>query len=129
MQSRAPGGFDAVEINSITAAPAGRHLLQSGIVVAFGVVSPFQALANQTSADISTATTGSGATAFVAALNTALTSAGAPTCTAMAVVSQPVVAAAGGPLPMQAQQPSSSTTARSTAVAAAAAALLAALLL
>ena len=122
---------DAVEINSITAAPAGRHLLQSGIVVAFGVVSPFQALANQTSAAIGTATTGSGATAFVSALNTALTSAGAPTCTAMSVVSQAVEAAAGGPLPPPAlaAQASSSATARSTVAAAAAAALLAALLL
>ena len=129
---------DAVAINSITATalPAGRRrqLLQSGVVIAFGVVSPFQALANQTAAAIVSATTGSGATAFVAALNTALTSAGAPTCTSMAVVSQAVVAAAGGPMPLAPPAPAahksggSASPVRHTAFAAAAAALLAALL-
>jgi hypothetical protein len=84
---------NAITITSITAAAAtgGRHLLQSGVVVAFSVASPTAAIATTTSTGITAATSGAGAVTFVGSLNAALAAAGAPTVTGMSVVAAPAV--------------------------------------
>jgi hypothetical protein len=103
----------AVAITSVTAAAsAGRHLLQTGIAVAFTVTAPTAAASTALASSISsTLTAGAGLTAFTAALNTNLAAAGAPTVTGVALTTPPTVTAAPAP-------PSSG--ARRTAVMAAA---------
>ena len=82
----------AITITGVTAASAGRHLLQTGITVAFVVNAPSPVAAGSLTNSISAITTGAGATAFVAALNTNLVAAGATAATGVVLATAPTVA-------------------------------------
>ena len=118
---------DAVFISAVTPAASGRHLLAAGGVnVAFGVASPMANMAAQTATDVTTATAGAGATAFVASLNVALAAAGAPAVTAMTVLTPAAVTTAGAAAPPPATTPKTSGAGRKSSAAAVVAAVLAA---
>jgi hypothetical protein len=89
---------NAITITSVTATAAagGRHLLQSGVTVAFTVASPSSAIATTLTASVAAATSGAGATAFTASLNDAFSAAGASGTTTVTVVSAPVAAQVSG---------------------------------
>ena len=86
----------AITITSVTATAAagGRHLLQSGVTVAFTVASPSSALATTLTTNVAAATSSTGA--FSSNLNTALAAAGASSATTVTVVSAPVAAQVSG---------------------------------
>jgi hypothetical protein len=107
----------AVAITGMSAVgSAGRHLLQTGVVVAFTVTTASPAAAAAVSSGITTASTSS---SFLATLNTQLMAAGAPAATSLTV---------SGPLTVAAPTSAAPARAALSATALTAAVLVAALL-
>ena len=112
----------AISITSIVSAtPSGRHLLQSGITVAFSVTAASTTAATTISTAVTTITTGTGATTFVTALNSNLATAG---LTSVVVTSESAAVA-----PTVVAAPASSPAVKPQAAALGVAALLLAVLL
>jgi hypothetical protein len=84
-----------IAITSVTSAgAAGRHLLQSSIVVAFTLTTTSSAAATSLSSGISSAAS---SPAFLASLNTQLAAAGAPSVSGLAVSTAPTVVGGAPP--------------------------------
>ena len=121
----------AITITGVTASTGGtgRHLLQSGIDVAFTVAAQTQASAASMSTAITAVTAaGAGSTAFLSALNTGLATVGAPAVTGVALTAAPAVTATPSPPPPAATSASPRAFVMHATVAAVAAAAVVALL-
>jgi hypothetical protein len=92
--------FSQIAVTGVTpAAAAGRHLLQSSIVVAFTVTTTSAAAATSITSGIASAAT---SPAFQTALNTQLTAVGAPTVSGVAATPAVVAGAPPAAAPMSA---------------------------